>query len=126
MTQNTKQSHKPFNLQAALEGAPVKSRNNEDIIRVFYVPEMEEQGRVIALFKSGKTRLYYENGRYSKNNDAELDLVMAPIKKTGWVNVYKDYSNNYFSSNIYTTQVEALVGRKCDNYITTTKIEWEE
>ena len=126
MTQNIKQSHKPFNLRAALEGAPVITKIGDEVVRIVHLPEAAPSSRVVAVFDNGELNHYFENGRYDEELESNIDLVMVSTTKTGWVNVHKDYSNNYFSSNIYTTQEEALIGKKSYSYITTTKIEWEE
>ncbi len=56
--------------------------------------------------------------------DKDDDLVMKPVKKEGWVNVYNGIRKPYCGS-IYATKEETLKeDRGC--YITTIKIEWEE
>ena len=128
MTQNTKQSHKPFNLQAALEGAPVMTMQGDKVIRIVHFPEAtRENARVIALLENGAVISCCENGKYYENNESTYDLVMAPTTKTGWVNVFIGEFNTYFASRVYTTYEEAVeVKKNYHNYITTTKIEWEE
>ncbi len=54
------------------------------------------------------------------------DLFFAPIKKTGWVNLFK-INSTITSGEVYNTEEEAksaVVGRFI--YISTVKIEWEE
>ena len=127
MTQNTKQSHKPFNLQAALDGAPVMTVNGDKVIRIVHFPEANTSTWVIAVLENGKMINCYENGQYFNGMTTEHDLVMAPTTKTGWVNVFIGEFNTYFASRVYTTYEEAVeVKKNYHNYITTTKIEWEE
>lgn len=54
------------------------------------------------------------------------DLFFAPIKKEGWVNMYKTRSGATQIGQIYSSKEEAEMGRKDANYISTAKIEWEE
>lgn len=54
------------------------------------------------------------------------DLFFAPIKKKGWVNMYKIRSGAIQIGQIYSSKEEAEMGRKDANYISTAKIEWEE
>ena len=68
---------------------------------------------------------YYQNGVWSNDfPNHKLDLVFAPIKKKGWINIYKGIT--YAGQAIYKSKDEALKNKCCGNYITTTKIEWEE
>ena len=77
---------------------------------------------------------YYQNyTKYGKYYDSKMkdhrDLVMAPIKHKGWINIYP--SNNKFTmeyetgSNIFSTKGAAVLaaGPHC---IATIPIEWEE
>ena len=54
------------------------------------------------------------------------DLFFAPIKKEGWVNMYKTRSGAVQIGQIYSSKEEAEMGRKDSNYISAAKIEWEE
>ena len=68
---------------------------------------------------------YNRDGYFYNNNDSCLDLFFAPIKREGWINVYKlDYET--FLGNIYQSEEEAKGKKSQDNYIDTIKIEWEE
>lgn len=64
-------------------------------------------------------------GSYNGNS---LDLMFAPTKKGGWVNVYRNSDLEYPSCIcIYPTYEEAVsYGKIQKGYVTTTKIEWEE
>ena len=48
-------------------------------------------------------------------------------KKTGWVNVYKDYDGTLFLGAIHNTKEDAVEHKSTVNTcIDTIKIEWEE
>ena len=74
---------------------------------------------------------FFENGKYLSfdANDSPLDLFFAPVKKEGWVNLYKGVVKDYLPSvgqKVYKTKESANLNRRDDNYLTTVKIEWEE
>ena len=62
------------------------------------------------------------------NREHYSDLMFAPEKKEGWVNVYKHSDFEHPScACIYPTYEEAISQvEKQIGYVTTTKIEWEE
>lgn len=53
---------------------------------------------------------------------------MAPVKKEGWVSIYKgDRYDEIGNTRIYKTKEEALNARaNRDTYMGTVKVEWEE
>lgn len=87
---------------------------------------------IIALIKEkdGTENIYTYNkqgGFWMNNECSDLDLMFAPIKKEGWVNVYRHQDLEYPSCVcIYPTYEEAVShGKIQEGYVTTTKIEWE-
>lgn len=68
-----------------------------------------------------------ENGRFLYNTEDSRDLFFAPVKKSGWINLYKMNSIISPGPRAYNTKEEAesFAGNKSD-YISTIKIEWEE
>ena len=71
--------------------------------------------------------IFYKNGRGSNTNEGNLDLFFAPTKKEGWVNIYKRMTKcSYVEESIYYSKEIAIKNKCGDNYVTTTKIEWEE
>ena len=71
---------------------------------------------------------YRENGLYPLfSQSEENNLFFAPEKHEGWVNVYGDRSGYaYAGSYIYKSREDAIEACVPNNYLTTTKIEWEE
>ena len=67
-----------------------------------------------------------ENGRFYNDTEISSDLFFAPIKKEGWVNMYKNRSGATQIGQIYSSKEEAEMCRKDATYISTAKIEWEE
>lgn len=70
---------------------------------------------------------YTKDGLYSHGIECACDLFFAPIKKEGWVNMYKTMSGGAQIGQVYSSKEEAesAAGDK-SYYISTIKIEWEE
>lgn len=68
-----------------------------------------------------------ENGRFYNDTEDSNDLFFAPVKKSGWINLYKINSTISPGPRTYNTKEEAesIAGDK-SYYISTIKIEWEE
>lgn len=124
---------KPFNLEEYLKNPSQKvvTRDGREV-RIICT-DMKSEYPLIALVTDKKDNtespfVYTKNGRYFFE-ETNNDLFFAPIKREGWVNIYKGVNERYPSyagQSIYKSEIEALKN-KCDgNYITTTKIEWEE
>jgi len=115
---------KPFNLEQALAGKPVMTREGRKVVRIFYAEEACENSQVICVFETGVVFPYYKDGAYTTSSSVN-DLVMAPTKKEGWINIYNVLSLDVTGKNIYPTEEAALANKGCD-CIATIKIEWEE
>lgn len=68
-----------------------------------------------------------ENGHFYNDTEDYHDLFFAPVKKSGWINLYKMNSIISPGPRVYDTKEEAesAAGDK-SYYISTIKIEWEE
>lgn len=73
---------------------------------------------------------YTENGYWLGHTQNSNDLFFAPIKKEGWVSIFKDPSEDIQLGKVYTSkEIAEDMAKKCalsPNYLTTIKIEWEE
>lgn len=122
---------KPFDIQKAREGKPVCTRDGHKArIICFDFQSIENTPIVAAVQVTDKQEVianYYEDGRRFVDGINELDLMMLPEKKEGWVNVYKGIDGVTLSQYPYTSKDEAikeseiLFGR-----IDTIKVSWEE
>ena len=73
--------------------------------------------------------LYYtKDGEYIANESSMSDLFFAPEKHEGWINIYRNEDEDYYKGMVIFSSKEDAIekGRKFSDYITTTKIEWEE
>lgn len=123
---------KPFDLELAKAGHPVCTRDGRPVRILCYDFITQENNPIIGLVRLSEkqegTVYYRENGRFEAwgGGDHALDLMMAPEKKEGWVNIYNEGSNKRKSSiTIYSTKEEAHLSRVGD-CIDTVKIIWEE
>lgn len=84
-------NNKPFDLQKALAGEPVVTRNGDQVIRVVHLPEVKDAAYKVVAVIAGRSvpTIYFEDGKIKRDADG-LDLFMAPVKKTVWVNMWKD------------------------------------
>ena len=69
-----------------------------------------------------------QQGKSFFNSDTPNDLFFAPEKHEGYINIYRnEYKDYYKGKIIYSSKEDAIKrGEKTPDYITTTKIEWEE
>ena len=70
---------------------------------------------------------YNRDGCFYKN-DSCLDLFFAPIKREGWINIYKLEDDTRTIGCLFKSEKEANLHKydRASVYIKTIKIEWEE
>ena len=122
---------KPFSLEEYLANPSRKvvTRDGRDV-RIICTDRKHSRYPIVALVKSRFTEnesiVYYtKEGKLYDDVLMDVDLVFAPEKKEGWINVYEEGTNRYLDGCICSTEEEAKRIRGC-GYITTIKIEWEE
>ena len=131
---------KPFSLEAAKAGKPVCTKDGRKarIIcfdrRLFY-KNVSYPILAVVERSDGEDDVcgYNEKGKVLIEDGAEYkdDLMMLPEKKEGWVNVYRDCdgANITKDDNICSSKEAAMASAQIidrDNYVATTKINWEE
>ena len=84
---------------------------------------------IVALITQNNYEVTYnfkEDGFATSYGDSDYDLFFAPIKKEGWINLFKQNTgiNAGFVFNTKEEAEKSAKGLSC--YITTVKIEWEE
>lgn len=117
---------KEFNLEAAKAGKPVCTRDGRKARIICFDTINKGNYPIIALLEDkGCKAIFYYNKDGKCNVGTEIDLMMLPEKKEGWINIYKDFEDTVCC--VYPTEKEALEdGETEKDYITTIKIEWEE
>ena len=124
---------KKFNLEEYLTNPSKKVVTREGKpVRIICTNRLSENYPVIALVNDEDSETCYSYTIFGKvytnqSIDTELDLLFAPEKKSGWINLYKMNSIISPGPRAYDTKEEAesAAGDK-SYYISTIKIEWEE
>lgn len=98
------------------------AKGDEPIVALIYNKNRDEEN----------VYTYNRDGYFCGDNDSCLDLFFAPIKREGWVNLYKDNISTFTSSKIHATEEKAqkeaseVLKEYYGKFIATVKIEWEE
>ena len=124
---------RPFNLNEYLKNPSQKVVTRDGRSVRIVCTDMKSEYPLIALITDKKDNsespfVYTKNGRYFFE-ETNNDLFFAPIKREGWVNLYKGVVKDYLPSvgqKVYKTKESANLNKRDDNYLTTVKIEWEE
>ena len=122
---------KQFNLDEYLKNPNRKIITREGkSVRVICVDRFSDDYPIVTLIRNKDKEViecYTKDGKFLENNIHNHDLFFAPVKKSGWINLYKRNSIISPGPRAYNTKedAESIVGDK-SYYISTIKIEWEE
>lgn len=122
---------KQFNLEEYLKNPSKKViTGSGKSVRIICTNKLDSTTPIVALICKGAEeviQLYTKEGRIiSKYPCFEHDLFFAPVKKEGWINLFK-VNSTMTTGEIYNTEEEAKSAiAKSLVYISTVKIEWEE
>lgn len=125
------QKMKPFDLEAAKAGKPVCTRDGRKA-RIICFDLNNKNFPIVAIINcdSEENAYQYDIDGICDEHDNNLNLMMSPEKKEGYVNIYTNprVGDRYSSNTIFPSKEEAIQGitKSLGNYINTTKIEWEE
>jgi hypothetical protein len=75
---------KPFDLEAALDGAPVQTRDGRPVTQLTHFTVASDYS-LAGVIEGYLYQWKLDGSLPSSLDDSRLDLVMAPVKKTGWV-----------------------------------------
>ena len=127
---------KEFDLEAAKAGKPVCTRDGRKAI--FLTTLSNKNFPVVAIVSCGQEENVYQydiNGVCDEHDD-NLDLMMLPERKEGWINIYNaDTTFYYADGRVFETKDEAVQEakeevekeqREKNEYIDTIRVEWEE
>ena len=123
---------KPFNIELATAGHPVCTRNGRKVRILCYDRDNRQLRCIVALVTepNGLEEIYTYTlkGQINNNEKSDHDLVMAPERKIGWVNLISTEDGPYiYCAKIYPTEIEAVTDvLDVKDYITTIQINWEE
>lgn len=127
---------KPFDLEAAKNGAKVVTRDGH-AVRIICYDRKNGAYPIVALLEDdeddvGEHTIYYtNNGKYFYNPSEEEnhahDLFMAPVKRVGYGVVYKEDDGLVSLSDVLFDKVEDANDLcKASDGFAVAKIEWEE
>lgn len=103
---------KPFNIEAALRGEPVVTRNGREVTQITLF-DIDGDYPVAGVIDKNRFE-FSTNGKYLVGQDTERDLFMAPKKRIVWVNFYDD-GCYYFHDN--EKEANEVVGHLYDGRI---------
>ena len=96
---------KPFNLEAALAGAKVITRDGRPVKIAGYNPDGCEYSTVLAW--AGQFVLSSrKDGKYHPMSDNDNDLFMAPTERKEWVVRVERHNGNKFISGPFSNEKE--------------------
>lgn len=122
---------KQFSLEEYLKNPDRKVVTRNGLPVKIICTDRKDKWPIVALVTDDDTERIYpylSNGAIYPDDSSRLDLMFAPTKKEGWVNVYRCSDIKYpYCMCIYPTYEEAVNRGKINlKYVATTKIEWEE
>lgn len=123
---------KPFDIEKAKAGHPVCTRNGRKARILCYDRDNRELRCIVALVTepTGLEEIYTYTlkGQISRNEETNHDLMMAPERKTGWINIYPYQCEDKVAmiGYAYKTQKDAEECARGTNCVATIPIEWEE
>lgn len=124
---------KQFNLKEYLENPKRKivTRDGRHA-RVVYTNVKNKYYPIVSLVEDSqgieRVSTVNPNGQAFSGMDSPLDLFFKPIKRIGWINMYKSdiTGKTYSTGTIYTSKDNAIENKLDSLYIGSIEIEWEE
>lgn len=99
---------KPFDLEAALNGAGVVTRSGKQVSELVYLKTIRNSNYKVLASIDGELETYSDKGAYHGDISSEFDLFMKPQQVTKWVNIYKNSSGYHCGNHFYLTKEQAL------------------
>lgn len=105
-------TNKPFNLERALAGDPVITRDDRHVTELHHFSTIRERDDNVVYTTFGEYIYRVDlNGRYLKEKESENDLFMAPKTKTYYVNVYRNEVGNVYTGCVKQSEEESVTER---------------
>lgn len=125
---------KKFNLEEALQGKPVVTRDGRKVGRIVHLDGISDVYSVLTVI-DGDLERYTKEGKFLNGSSGphSYDLFMESAKKEGWVNIYdkekaglgNQIKGRLTGENIYNNE-ECARKAAVPGLIATVRIEWEE
>jgi len=102
-----KQNRKPFDLEAALNGAAVVTREGKEVTEVVVLKTMIYARNVLAII-DGELYWFHQDGKVAEDVEYNIDLFMKPQQVTKWVNIYVTDTGTITTGKMFDTQQQAM------------------
>ena len=127
---DSKLTLKEFDLEAAKAGKPVCTRDGRKA-RIICFDLKNNVCPIVAVVEENNMEVlyYYDTKGLNCYKRSEIDLMMLPEKKEGWVNIVRGSNGSpHMGRGIFQSKEEAENAIKAfsDNLIDTVKINWSE
>lgn len=117
---------KPFNLEEALAGKKVITRDGQEVTQLHLFKNVILKHSLFGVLDNNILSWHKNTGRYNINIEYhDDDLFMASEKKEGWINIYNNKNGDRIVGTIFRTEQEAKNQIGMD-IIAIVRIEWEE
>jgi hypothetical protein len=111
-----------FNLERALAGEPVCTRDGREVTQLTYFRETEDLFSVGAVLDK-EVYLWQANGRFLQTKEDSKDLFIKPKENAIWINVYKNENGFLYTMGLdYSSEELAKKSADKDAYFKTIKI----
>lgn len=115
-----------FNLERALAGEPVITRDGREVTEIHFFKTCTEDRPIVAVIK-GEICLFHDNGiSFGTNNPNDNDLFMKPKVVEGWFNVYGNDNAIRISNICHSSEEKAKATAEPYGYIKTIKVTNEK
>lgn len=113
---------KPFNLEEALNGAKVVTRDGREVTQLTKF-NVRDGIRIIGVIEGYRSTLEYDiEGFVFSGYESTTDLFLAVEPKKFWVNMYRSHGEVYLGSKLHGSKEEAEAWKCKDGYIKTIEI----
>lgn len=101
---------KPFNLELALAGCTVITRNRKIVTEIHHLPTACDDDDEIVFVADGIIYTATIAGRYlNPDSDSDQDLFMATVKKKVWISIaHQKLDGGLATSHCYDTRTELI------------------
>lgn len=123
---------KTFNLERALAGDKVVTRNGNKVLEIKKLNNTTSRGFCVVAMFTDDINTFNVDGRFYGNSDSEFDLFMSDEDEVIIFNYYNVYETDNENPNgkyiigcdVFNTKLEAkLHGKNIQNYVKTIKIK---
>lgn len=121
---------KAFDLELAKQRKPIQTKHGWSARIICYDKASYDEYTILALVYNPQDEveeLHLYNKKGEDYSNKSFDLVMTPVKKEVWVNIFKNEVTGWYIPVVYKSKEDAERDGAIDkNFITTQKIEWDE